>query len=72
MNSWHTTRRITHYLRKALDTGTVERLPFTREHYASAGLPYSPAIGMPILEAHQLVNHWNVSQDQQRTMYALE
>jgi hypothetical protein len=34
-------------------------LPFSPEHYKEAGMPYSPEAGMPVLEAHQLVNKWN-------------
>lgn len=47
--------------------GYMRRLPgyhpefveFDLYHYKAAGVGYSPAIGMPVLEAHQLLNWWN-------------
>lgn len=64
--------RPTHYLRKYLDTGSVERLPFDQSQYKEAGLPFSPLAGVPELEAHQLVNKWNINQNTQTYLYALE
>lgn len=62
--------RPTHYLRKILANGEVTRVPFDKSHYDEAGLPASISGGMPILEAHQLVNKWNHQTDQ-RIVYAL-
>jgi hypothetical protein len=62
--------RFTHYLRKLLVTGSVERLPFDESHFREVGM--STMSGMPILEAYQLVNKWNVDQNSQRFMFALE
>ena len=60
------------YLRKVLATGEIQRVPFSAEHYKSAGVPEAPALGMPVLEAFQTVNRLNVSQYEQRYVYALE
>lgn len=60
------------YLRKILDTGTVERVDFESAQYDEAGVPRSTLAGMPLLEAHQLVNKWNKAQTIQRIVYALE
>jgi hypothetical protein len=64
--------RPTHFLRRVLDTDDVQRIPFDATHYSATGVGYSPAIGMPELEAHQLINKWNVSQAKQRFVYAIE
>lgn len=64
--------RPTYYLRKSVDSGSVERVPFERSHFAEAGVPPSLASGMPQLEAYQLVNNWNKVQMTQRFVYALE
>jgi hypothetical protein len=60
------------YLRKILATGEVERVPFTAEHYAAVGVPAALYHGIPVLEAHQLINRWNVNQLEQNYVYALE
>lgn len=64
--------RPTTYLRRTLETEDTERMPFEREHYSAVGVPYSPLAGLPELEAHQLVNGWNLGQHKQRFVYALE
>ncbi len=65
--------RYTHYLRKVLATGEVQRIPFAPSHYTQAGLLPSTGSGMPVLEAHQIVNKWNISQDGlQAYVYGLE
>jgi hypothetical protein len=64
--------RFTHFLRRILSTGEVEKLPFDEPHFQEAGVPASKMSGMPILEAYQLVNKWNVQQGTQRFMFALE
>lgn len=60
------------YLRKDVSSGSIERVSFRDEHYKEAGLRVMRLFGMPILEAYQLVNKWNVSQLAQRFVYALE
>lgn len=64
--------RYKYFLRRVLDTGDIQRVPFDPSHYNAVGVGYSPAIGMPQLEAHQLVNRWNVLQSIQRFIYGLE
>lgn len=64
--------RFTHYLRRILATGTVERVQFDAPQFREAGVPASIMSGMPLLEAHQLVNKWNVQQDPQKFVFALE
>lgn len=64
--------RPTHFLRRIVPTGDVQRIPFDSTHYKAAGVGYSPAVGMPTLEAYQLVNKWNVQQIEQKYVYALE
>lgn len=60
------------FLCKILSTGDVQRVPFEHQHYAEAGVPPAVMAGMPKLEAYQLVNKWNVNQNDQRFVYALE
>jgi hypothetical protein len=60
------------YLRKILKTGEVERVAFSAEHYKAVGVPAALYHGLPVLEAHQLINHWNVNQITQEYVYALE
>lgn len=62
--------RPTHYLQKILASGQVDSIPFDASHYSEAGLLPSISAGMPVLEAHQLVNKWNHQTDQ-RIVYAL-
>lgn len=59
------------YLTKHLNTGIVEELPWDRNHFQKVGLS-SDLSAMPILEAHQLVNNWNLNQDPQTRVYALK
>lgn len=47
------------FTRRILSDGSTEVLEFTPDHYREAGVGYSPAVGMPQLEAYQLVNRWN-------------
>jgi hypothetical protein len=60
------------YLRKVLATGEIQRIPFTAEHYKTAGVLPAMLSGLPVLEAYQAVNRFNVSQQDQRYVYALE
>lgn len=59
------------FLRKELETGQVQRLEFTPEHFAAVGFS-AELREMPILEAHQIVNQLNISQEPQRYVYALD
>jgi hypothetical protein len=59
------------YLKRTVITGEVVAVTFTKADYENVGVSYAPARGLPILEAFQLINGWNVSQDSQRTVYAL-
>lgn len=47
-----------------------ETYTFAEHHYQEAHVAFTPAAGMPILEAHQLVNKWN--KDQNRFVYILD
>ena len=64
--------RFTHYLRRILATGTVERMQFDVPQFREAGVPASVMSGMPLLEAYELVNKWNLQQEQQHFVFALE
>jgi hypothetical protein len=63
--------RYINYYRRHLSSGETEILPFTREHFSEAGIGYSSLGGMPMLEAYQLVNKWNMNQPTQRYVYGL-
>jgi lipid A disaccharide synthetase len=47
------------YMRRVLGHGDTEFVPFEPEHYKQVGVMPSPYVGMPVLEAFQLVNLWN-------------
>jgi hypothetical protein len=49
--------RYTHYYRRLNRTGEVDQVVFYSTHYDSVGL--KPQAGMPVLEAHELVNRFN-------------
>lgn len=59
------------YLQRTIVTGEIIEFPFMPNDYLNAGVLPSTAAGMPILEAYQLVNRWNVSQADQQFVYAL-
>lgn len=59
------------YLTKHLNTGIVEELPWGIEHFKKVGVS-SLLREMPILEAYQLINNWNLNQDPQTRVYALK
>ncbi len=63
--------RFTKFYRRVLASGLVEAVPFAPEHFREAGVGYAPVAGMPILEAFQLVNKWNLSQSDQQFVFAL-
>lgn len=50
--------RYSHYYVRSPWSG-VHRIKFEAHHYKHMGVPHS--MGMPILEAHMLVNEWNKS-----------
>ena len=52
----------TNYMRKVLQTGHIESMPFDPEHYRKVGMTYAPVRGIPALEAYQLVNYWNATE----------
>ncbi len=60
------------YLRRTLETDSIERLAFEPQHYSAIGIGYSPLAGLPELEAHQLINKMNSNQHIQRFVYTLE
>jgi hypothetical protein len=64
--------RYKYFLRKHLSNGEVQRLPFEPVHFQGAGIPFAQMGGMPVLEAYQLVNSLNISQPEQKYVYALE
>lgn len=64
--------RPTHYLRRNLETGEIQRIPFDASHYSEAGLLPSISAGFPLLEAYQLANKWNLAQSAQRFVYGLD
>ena len=72
MTSEREMRRFNRYMRKILKTGKVESLLFDAEHYAQAGLLFSPLAGMPQIEAYELINKWNINQVKQEFVYGLE
>jgi len=59
------------YLRRNVVNGHIVELRFERAHYIAAGVNPAIAAGMPILEAYQTVNKWNIGQDSQVYVYAL-
>lgn len=58
----------TTYLRK--DLTTVKR--FKPVDFRTVGLMPAMASGIPQLEAYQLVNQWNIEQQEQRFVFGLE
>lgn len=64
--------RSTTYLVKQLWNGEVKRIPFTRVDFDAVGIPFASLGGLPELEAYQLINGWNASQDIQQRVYALD
>lgn len=61
-----------YYYQRILATGEVTVHPWHASHFREAGVSPMPLGGMPILEAFQLVNKWNISQTPQRYVYGLE
>jgi hypothetical protein len=59
------------YLRRIIVTGEVERVSFDSSAYAKIGCSHAPSRGLPILEAYELINGWNLGQETQRYVYAL-
>jgi hypothetical protein len=65
-------RRYRTYFRRILETGEVNECEFSEDHFREAGVPVTPNFGMPLLEAHELVNKWNRCQITSRFMFWLE
>jgi hypothetical protein len=63
--------RFKSFARKKINGDRTEVLPFQPEHYRKAGVPYSPFSGMPVLEAHEIVNDLNRSQAEHQFVYYL-
>lgn len=61
----------TYSYRKANGSVMLLGVPFTAEHYAEMGVPYTPEAGMPQLEALTLVNKWNRQWDNEGYVYWL-
>lgn len=62
----------TTYLRKDLTTGDVAVKRFKPVDFRTVGLMPAMASGIPQLEAYQLVNQWNIEQQEQRFVFGLE
>jgi hypothetical protein len=60
-----------HSLAGRINDDRTESLPFQQEHYRKAGIPYSPFGGMPVLEAHEIVNDLNRNQAEHQFVYYL-
>lgn len=59
------------FTRKKINGDRTESFPFQPEHYRKAGIPYSPFGGMPVLEAHEIVNYLNRNQTENQFVYYL-
>lgn len=61
------------FTRRVLGTFSQQEsfVEFTPEHYKLVGVGYSPALGMPVLEAYELINKWNAQQHRQGIVYYL-
>lgn len=60
------------FMRRFVDGSAPEFCGFGSEHFREAGVGFAPSAGMPLLEAHELVNKWNKSQITPRFVYWLE
>jgi hypothetical protein len=49
------------FMRRCIGNGVAEFIGFQSEHFREVGVGYAPIAGMPVLEAHQLINKWNRS-----------
>lgn len=66
-------KRYRGYMRTPVGSGSpAECRDFLETHYREAGVPPSPLAGMPILEAHELVNKWNRDQVSPRYVFWLQ
>jgi len=59
------------FTRRNFNGDRTEFFPFQPEHYRKAGIPYSPFGGMPVLEAHEIVNDLNRNQTEHQFVYYL-
>jgi hypothetical protein len=65
------TMRFKTFTRRNFNGDRTEFFPFQPEHYRKAGVPYSPFSGMPVLEAHEIVNDLNRNQAEHQFVYYL-
>ena len=59
------------FIGRKLNDDRTELFQFGPEHYRKAGIPYSPFSGMPVLEAHEIVNDLNRNQAEHQFVYYL-
>lgn len=59
------------YIRKRIENGEAQVIPFGPDDFREAGIGYAPIAGMPLLEAHQFVNRRNAEQERPRYLYCL-
>jgi hypothetical protein len=59
------------FIGRKLNDDQTELFLFGPEHYRKAGIPYSPFSGMPVLEAHEVVNDLNRNQAEHQFVYYL-
>lgn len=55
-------KRYKGYMRTIIGQSGSEACDFRETHYREAGVAPSPLAGMPLLEAHELINKWNRDQ----------
>ena len=65
------TMRFQTFTRRKINEDRTESIPFQREHYRKAGIPYSPYGGMPVLEAYEIVNDLNRNRTEYQFIYYL-
>jgi len=59
-------------MRRVIGEPVPEAMEFGPEHYREAGVGFAPGAGMPLVEAHQLINRWNRNQFEHCFVYWLE
>jgi hypothetical protein len=59
------------FIGRQINGDRTELFRFGPEHYRKAGIPYSPFGGMPVLEAHEIVNDLNRNQTEHQFVYYL-
>jgi hypothetical protein len=63
--------RFKSFIRREINDDRIECFQFGPEHYSKAGIPYSPFGGMPVLEAHEIVNDLNQNRAEHQFVYYL-